>query len=103
MAPLLRNLSAKEFRFLRKYLDLSQVELALLVKVSESTVRNWENGRIDKIPGPAESLIRTLVHENRHGDGEVRALLDRISKINKDGYHDRFEMEKKETGWGIAA
>lgn len=72
------ELNGEEIRFLRKELNLSQKNLAGILKVDESTVRNWESGRIT-IGKPAELVLRALYKEHAHGGG---ALIELIDKLN---------------------
>ena len=50
-------MTGPEFRFLRKQLRLSQVELAKHLKVTDQTVANYEKGKTEM--GPADPWIRT--------------------------------------------
>jgi putative transcriptional regulator len=46
-----------DVRAIRKKLDKSQSEFALMIGVSVSTLQNWEQGR--RIPeGPAQALLK---------------------------------------------
>ena len=49
-------LTGPEFRFLRKQMELSQRELAELMKISDQTIANYEKGRTEL--GPADPLMR---------------------------------------------
>lgn len=96
-------LSAEEIRFLRKELDLPQAQLATLLDVAESSVRNWESGR-NRIPGPADRVLRALYVEQVQGDGQVRQLLESISQINRHAYAARtLELEEADGGWHASA
>lgn len=77
------GLSSDEIRFLRKEMDFPQTQLASLLSVSESTVRNWENGRVE-ISGPADRMLRALYLEVVQGKSKVRDMLVRISQLNQD-------------------
>lgn len=73
------ELNGEEIRFLRKELNLSQKNLAGILSVNESTVRNWETNR-GSIGKPAELVLRALYKEQAHGGG---ALLEMIEKLNQ--------------------
>ena len=46
-----------DVRAIRKKLDVTQAEFALMIGVSLATLRNWEQGR--RLPeGPARALLR---------------------------------------------
>lgn len=64
-----RPLTSKEFRFLRKELDMSQRQVALLARVEEQTVSLWERG--SPINSASEMLLRSLMKENLSGNPEV--------------------------------
>ncbi len=96
-------LSGKEVRFLRKELELSQVELANLLGTSEPSVRSYENGRTKKTPAPFDRLLRSLYAEKVNGQGEIRELLERIAKLNRDAYHQSLDLEVIDNHWAQAA
>lgn len=91
-----------ELRFLRKELDLSQVNLANLLGVSESSIRSWENDRA-KAPAPAENLLRVLYQEKVNGHKDINDLLERISQLNRDTHSNKIWLEETNSGWGKAA
>lgn len=83
------ELTGEEIRFLRKELNLSQKNLAGILSVDESTVRNWESERI-AIGKPAELVLRALYKEHAHGGG---ALIEMIEKLNhQERIHESGEM-----------
>ena len=96
------RLSGAEVRFLRKELDLSQLRLAEVLGVGESSVRGWENHRT-KITLPADRLLRLIYLETIEGDGIVRKLVDRLSLLDTISYSMRCEMEETDVGWKKAA
>lgn len=96
------ELSGPELRFLRKELDLSQVDLASFLNVSESTVRAWENDR-SKISGPAERLLRVLYQEKVNGHEAINELLERMSQLNRDIHLHKILLEETDSGWKQAA
>lgn len=96
------GLTGAEVRFLRKELDMGQSQLSIVLGVGESTVRNWEHGRV-KIPSPPERMLRLLYHEHVNGDGTVRALIERISQINRDVHSGRLELSESAMGWTALA
>jgi transcriptional regulator with XRE-family HTH domain len=54
-----RKLSGSEFRFLRKLMNQTQLELAQVMKVDVQTIANYE--KKGNIPGPSQQLMRLLV------------------------------------------
>lgn len=102
---LVRNkpqLSGAEIRFLRKELDMPQLQLAALLGVSENSVRGWERHR-GKITKPAERLLRTLYQEYAVGSSSVRALIEGIGQFNRDIYANGMKLEETDKGWATAA
>ena len=91
-----------ELRFLRKEMDFSQAGLAELLGISESTIRNWEKG-CNQINGSPERLLRILYREHINSNGEIRSLIEKIAKIDRDNYHQHCELETTESGWKAAA
>lgn len=83
------SLNADEVRFLRTEMDLSQVQLAQMLDVAESTVRNWESARVSCIPGPSDRLLRLLYAEFVEEGTEIRRLIEEISRLNRQVYGSR--------------
>lgn len=63
-------LKGKEIRFLRTQINLTQSELARMLGCDSQQVARYEKGE-NKMPGPADRVLRMLVRE--HYDGEVSA------------------------------
>jgi len=96
------KLNGSEIRFLRKELDLSQVSLATLLGVKESTIRSWENDRASA-PLPAERMLRLMYEEKINGNKEINSLLERISQLDREIHNFRILLEETESGWKEAA
>ena len=98
------QLSGAEMRFLRKEMDLSQVDLAGLLGVSESTVRNWENDRNKNNTVSAEILLRSIYLEHVDGDGTIRESIERIAELNRVEWTiGKIEFEENDGGWHTKA
>ena len=54
-----KTLDPAEIRFLRGQMDMTQVELAGLLRISDQTVARWEKGQTE-LPGPADMALRML-------------------------------------------
>jgi transcriptional regulator with XRE-family HTH domain len=50
-------MTGAEFRFLRKQLELTQAELASIMKTSDQTIANYEKGKTSEL-GPADPFMR---------------------------------------------
>ena len=88
------RLDGKEVRFIRKYLDLSQVQLARQMKVGETTVRNWESGR-SNISGSSDRLLRAMLL----GIG----VLEEIADLDMAGDHTDIRFSEQDEHWSAAA
>ncbi len=82
LCQLNRPLSGKEFRFLRKELDLSQRQVAMMVGFEEQTVSLWEREQQPVNP-PAERIVRLLMAELLDDNLHLRQLLERFSEIDR--------------------
>lgn len=96
------NLSGAEVRFLRKELDLSQAHLAMLLGVSEISIRGWESNR-SKITKPSDKLLRTLYSAHVNENKEIKEFIERLSHLNRMEYKSKLELEETEFGWKQAA
>jgi putative transcriptional regulator len=56
-------MTGREFRFLRKQLELTQEELAKIMRVTYPTIANYEKGETASL-GPADPLMRDLYLRN---------------------------------------
>lgn len=101
-----RTLTSDEVRFLRKEMDLPQAQLATLLDVSESTVRNWESGgegRAD-IPGPADRVLRKIYLEYINENSSLREILERLAQLNRDRHElECLEFAETDGEWLVAA
>jgi putative transcriptional regulator len=95
-----KNLTGKEFRFLRHELDMTQQLVANLLHVDVQTVARWEKGRTE-IPGPAQGLIRLLYEERTNGNRKIATLLERLAELDEIIHSDdeALEFEDTEEGW----
>jgi len=100
------TLSSDEVRFLRKEMDLPQVQLAVLLGVSESTVRNWENNGENRadIPGPADRVLRKMYLDFIKEESSLRDILERLAQLNRDNYEQGcLEFAESDGEWLAAA
>ncbi len=99
-----KDLTGKEFRFLRREMLMSQSTLAHLLDVGEQTVHRWETGKAS-IPKAAEALLRLMYRDEPNS--RVRDQLNRIADL--EDVIDRkqqmiFElMINKKKHWQLAA
>lgn len=75
-------LTGAEFRFLRKYCELSQADAASIIQSNEQSVAKWEKAR-DKAVGnrPAEALFRAFAARVVGGDRMLIGFVDMLNEI----------------------
>ncbi len=96
------RLSPSEVRFLRKELNLSQVNLAMMLGVGESTVRSWE-GKC-RITPTADRLLREIYKQSFNSENTtINNLLNRLSQIDRDNHEKRICLEETNGVWKQAA
>jgi len=103
-AHLCRNkafLSGKEFRFVRKLLDLTQAELAVFLGCDAQSIARWEKGKTE-INGAADKLVRVLYLASRLGVMDAAELIRKISALDAK-ITDRQVFEDTPEGWKAAA
>lgn len=91
-------LTGPEVRFLRKELNMTQKDLAVLLGVNEQSVANWE--KLGSIQPPEDRLLRALYAEHVSGNAKVRELVDLLAQQSKiRAALSRLEFEETEQGW----
>jgi DNA-binding transcriptional regulator YiaG len=72
-----KTLSPKEIRFLRTQMDMTQSELARLLRVDDQTVARWEKKKCN-IPGPADLGLRMLFLNSKVAQPEGNKILVKL-------------------------
>ncbi len=94
-----KTLSGKEFRFLRKEMGLSQLELAKRMRMSDQQLARWEKAE-SELPGPADLLVRVLYCESLGINLPMKfnELADALAEMDSapDARVEFFETKK---GW----
>jgi DNA-binding transcriptional regulator YiaG len=90
-------LDGKTIRFLRRHLDLTQVELARLMGCDAQQVARYEKNQ-NKVPGPTDRLLRMLCK----GQVSARDFLGEVADI-QDNMATKKVFEATENGWRAAA
>ncbi|HXG79592.1 MAG TPA: helix-turn-helix domain-containing protein [Methyloceanibacter sp.] len=98
-------LSAKEVRFLRKQLELTQAELGSLMGQSSQQVARWEKGQ-SGIQGPADRLLRfiflfSIMSEQERK--EFMGLLEALDEMDAPAVEKPIVFQSTEDGWLEAA
>lgn len=90
-------MTAKELKFLRREMDLTQARLASLIGADEQSIHRWENGK-SKISGPAARMVSMVYLSYAHDIQNVRERIEAIAALDK---HDveRKILSLDEEGW----
>jgi putative zinc finger/helix-turn-helix YgiT family protein len=89
------RLGGDEIRFLRNFLELAQVELAMRLGVTQETISRWETGK-QQISKTADHLLRLMVAYELQLEG----YLDRIASVAVEKPRRwTFRVEREDEGW----
>lgn len=94
------HLSGREFRFLRKELDLSQNRLANWIGLTEDMVSKWE--RQGRVPKSACRFIQAMYLEKVDGNVKITELIERLANLDR-APESKLVLEDTDTGWRMAA
>lgn len=94
------NLNAREIRFLRKELGLSQKRLADLLGSTEQTVSLWE--RRGRMPKGYDRLVRLLYLEKIDGNVKVQEIINRLIEFDFR-QSEKLVFSDTRTGWRLVA
>lgn len=94
-------LNGKEFKFLRKQMNLTQAELAQQFGSDVQAVARWEKGRA-RIQGAADRLIRVVYLASRDMDVTASELLEAVAQLDESA-DERQVFEETPEGWKTAA
>ena len=99
-----KPLKPKEFRFLRKQLNLTQKELADLMKVDAQTVARYEKAESD-IPRPTDFLLRMLFVIELMPIDKREEFLDETKNIlsAEAKSHNPIYLRETAKGWDVSA
>lgn len=75
-----RQLTGAEFRFMRKYLDMSQPALGAVIGVSDQTIANYEKGEPTET---ADKFLRLLVIEHVKGSVQILEMINQINDLDR--------------------
>jgi len=89
---------AKEFKFLRVELNLSQKALAELLGVDSQTVARWEKGET-AIPRGSDVLLRDYYLESQAEDSKIALLLKTLAESETSEVMTTIEFEEQDHHW----
>ena len=75
------HLTGPEFRFLRKYLEMSQKHLAGIIGNDSQTVARWE--KRGRVPKWGERILRVLVRQKTDGDADLLKLIENLNNLDR--------------------
>jgi putative transcriptional regulator len=96
-----KELSGKEVRFLRRQMDLTQSELARLFGCDAQQIARYEKDK-NKIPGPADRLLRALYKDHVGGNQSIIELLKHLDSMDERS-SSKQSFQVTEDGWKAAA
>lgn len=96
-------LTGREVRFIRHYLDLSQLQLGELLGVQDQSVRRWE--RLGRVPRAADHAVRLVFRDLT--SSASRRLPDLVQHLARheppESLHYRFRPRARKERWQAAA
>ena len=95
------RLTAKEFRFLRTELDLSQKALGDVIGASEQAIARWERG-VTVVPAAEDRLLRALYREHAEGSARIKELVERLAALDEHEYQ-KLRLRHDRRMWRVAA
>ena len=95
-------LKGKEIRFLRTQLNITQSELARWLGCDSQQVARYEKGE-NKMPGPADRLLRLLVQEHYSGEASVLDILNALDELDAKIDERQMFSETADGHWKAAA
>jgi len=93
-------MTGKEFRFLRKELDLSQNRFANWIGLSEDMVSKWE--RLGRVPKSACRFIQAIYLEKIDGNVKITEMVERLANLDRE-QESKLVFEDTDDGWREAA
>lgn len=91
------SISGKEFRFLRKLMDMTQAEMAILFGCDAQTIARWEKGEV-KITGTIDRVIRMLALGFVKGTIDPLDVVKHIANIDERTNVD-MSFKVTQNGW----
>ncbi|MGH2510350.1 MAG: helix-turn-helix domain-containing protein [Ktedonobacteraceae bacterium] len=96
------QLKPNEYRFLRKLMDLTQSELASLLRCDAQTVARWEKDE-SKAKGSADRLLRLIYLSRVNNKIEVSKIVENLASLDDDHSTQKDVFQKTKQKWKKAA
>lgn len=98
-----KNLTGREFRFLRHEINMTQQNLAAVLGVDVQSIGRWERGESKAgVPRPAQGLIRLLYEEKANGNMQICEPLERLAELDEQmGDEEEITIHETPDGWAI--
>lgn len=93
-------MTGKEFRFLRKELDLSQNRFANWIGLTEDMVSKWE--RLGRVPKMAARFIQSIYIEKIDGNVKIAEMVEKLANLDREA-EGKVVFEDTDSGWREAA
>jgi len=96
------RLQGEDVRFIRKYLNMTQVQLADLLDIHKTNLSKWENDE-DKIGEQSDRLIRTVALALGEGlKGKMEQVIRSFPHIQKSKKRPGLEMDPENLSFTFA-
>ena len=96
------RLQGEDVRFIRKYLNMTQVQLADLLDIHKTNLSKWENDE-DKIGEQSDRLIRTVALALGEGlKGKMEQVIRSFPHIRKSKKRPGLKMDPENLSFTFA-
>jgi DNA-binding transcriptional regulator YiaG len=97
-------LAPEEFRFVRNTMDKTQADIARDMSVDVQTVARWEKGETEKVPGPADKMMRIMFIASIVDPELLREYIREVQSIQRRDAEKAeavtFAQDDKSKEWG---
>jgi len=93
-------LTPKHVRYLRKEMLLSQKQLAELIGVGDTSIRNWESTDRQDIPLSCQRVLKSLYMEFINEDSGIKKIMERTQEYSrKNNSSTELSLGYKDSLW----
>lgn len=96
-------LGAKEVRYIRHHMDLSQTTFGARLGVTYQSVMGWEKG--ETLTESMDKFIKTTYYSflNRDGNKSVYDFFTELAEIDAQEHDDEIKLKEVDDRWDLAA